>query len=105
MAFKIGPVSPKAHGAWMGSAAGASIAGTIVSLLQDYVSHGPLSSSLVSVIYMAVPAVTAFLGSYVAPVFPASMISQARSLAGQGAPPGWPAVPAPPAYSSKAGQL
>lgn len=69
----IGPISPKAHGAWLGAGTGAAIADEIISLVQTYGTHAPLPASTSALIFTVVPAVVAFLGAWLAPLVPASM--------------------------------
>jgi len=62
-----GPISPKAHGAWLGSGSGAAVTNVVIGLLQQYVTHAPLASSLVTALYVVVPGLLAFTGAWLAP--------------------------------------
>jgi hypothetical protein len=85
----IGPISPKAHGAWLGSGSGAALANEVINLIQTYVTHAPLPQPTVALIYTLVPALMAFIGAYVVPAIPSSLSQQAQNVA-NGAPPALP---------------
>lgn len=75
------PISPKAHGAWLGAGSGAALTAEIISLIQTYWTHKPLEPALVSLMYTVVPAAVAFLGAYLAPLIPSSIKSQIEQSA------------------------
>lgn len=75
------PISPKAHGAWLGAGSGAALTAEIISLVEAYWTHKPLDPALVSLLYTIVPAVVAFLGAYLAPLIPSSIKSQVGQTA------------------------
>lgn len=70
------PISPKAHGAWLGAGSGAALTAEIIGLIQTYWTHKPLEPALVSLMYTVIPALVAFLGAWLAPLIPSSIESQ-----------------------------
>lgn len=81
----------KAHGAWLGGGTGAGLAGLVVGLLQQHLTHHPLAPIDVEAIYSAVGVLGAFGGAYLLPG------PLAAALGALGAVPAAPAAPAAPA--------
>ncbi len=79
MTNRLGPVSPKAHGAWLGAGSGSYVANTAIGLLQSYVTHAPLSPALVTLIYGAASVLLAFAAAWVLPALPASLVQQVQT--------------------------
>jgi hypothetical protein len=83
------PLSPKFHGAWLGAGTGQEVANVIVGILQDYVTHAPLTASATQGIYILVSAALAGLGAYILPPGPTSEMTPRRTkfaLGGQISP-------------------
>jgi hypothetical protein len=76
----IGPVSPKAHGAWLGAGTGAAVANEVIQLIQTY-GHTVLPAATTSLIYTVVPAIVAFVGAWLAPLLPAKLEDDAEEIA------------------------
>jgi hypothetical protein len=86
----IGPISPKAHGAYLGAGTGSLIANDLIQLIQQYITHAALAPSLVTLIYTVVPALLAFVGAYVTPAIPVTLLEQTRQ---EIVKTHWPSVP------------
>jgi hypothetical protein len=86
---KKNPISPKAHGAWIGGGAGAYVANQVVALISQW-THHPLATPYATLIYGVTPPVLAFLGAWLAPLLPQTMTQSAVVLA-----PPQPIQPAP----------
>ncbi len=61
------PVSPKAHGAWLGASSGAGAGTVAVGLIEQYVTHKALPAADVAAVYWVMSAVLAFAGAWLAP--------------------------------------
>ena len=61
------PISPKAHGAWLGAGTGQAIAGVVVGLIQTYVTHATLATPAVQSIYIVISSLLALTGAYILP--------------------------------------
>ncbi len=61
------PVSPKAHGAWLGASSGAGAGTVAVGLIEQYVTHKALPAADVAAVYWVTSAVLAFAGAWLAP--------------------------------------
>lgn len=89
---KSGPISPKAHGAWLGAGSGIAVANIIVGLIQTYWIHKALPGAAVQAIDAVCTAGVAFIGSWLAPLiaksFPGAVVAPtgyaATSVAGGG---------------------
>jgi hypothetical protein len=79
-AVSIGPISPKAHGAWLGAGTGAAITQEIINLVQTY-GHTTLPPALTGMLFTVVPALVAGLGAWLAPLLPSALESDAVQLA------------------------
>lgn len=65
---KLGPYSPKFHGAWIGSLGGLNIGAIIVGLIQTYVTHKALPLPLATLIESVVTPLFSAIGAYLAPL-------------------------------------
>lgn len=65
---KSGPISPKAHGAWMGAGSGIGAANVIIGLIEAYGTHHALPIAAVSGIDFVVTPLAAFLGAWLQPL-------------------------------------
>lgn len=73
--MNIGPISPKAHGAWLGAGSGAAAGNEIIALIQTY-AHTTLPPATVTLIYTLMPALAAFVGAWLAPLLPSTIWEQ-----------------------------
>lgn len=85
---RLGPISPKAHGAWLGAGTGSYIASQVIALLQQYVTHTPIPTAAQGLIYGVLPTLLAFAVAYILPAIPASLVQQAKIEALKGG--NWP---------------
>ena len=70
---KANPVSPKAHGAWLGAGTGALLGQLVAGLLSHYLNHDKsLPTVDVTAITSVCTAVVAFVGAWLAPLLPKS---------------------------------
>jgi hypothetical protein len=67
-------VSPKAQGAWLGAGAGSAISNIIIGIIQTDITHHALSASLVSLIYLVIPPLVAYLAAHALPALPSSLV-------------------------------
>ena len=65
---KLGPYSPKFHGAWIGSLGGINVGAIVVGLIQTYVTHKAIPLPLATLIESVVTPLFAALGAYLAPL-------------------------------------
>lgn len=61
-------ISPKAHGAWMGSGSGALIGSVIIGLIQSYITHKAVPLALQTLIMGLTSSITAYVGAYILPL-------------------------------------
>lgn len=63
-----GPISPKAHGAWLGAGTGVAIANVVTGLIEAYGTHAALPAAAVAAISLVCSPLVAFLGAWLAPL-------------------------------------
>jgi hypothetical protein len=74
------PISPKAHGAWIGAGTGQAITVAVVGLIEAYGTRGPLPMATVYAIGLVITAALAFFGAYIAPHLPDPPETPAREF-------------------------
>jgi hypothetical protein len=100
---RSGPISPKAHGAWLGAGSGVAIANVAIGLIESYITHKPLPVAAVAGINLAVTPLIAFIGSWLAPLLAGLTAKQAAAVTPAAVTPAVAPVVAPVAAAAAAG--